>query len=101
MLIVGRHMNETFSVLTDITVQPQNHKKKGSQENVDEDQLRKRLIILNDGREKQLLILRNPKFQTHKIHCLILSVFEVDMQYVMPSPVSPAMDGIFTIQLQK
>lgn len=26
-------MNETLSIFTDITVQPQNHKKKGSQEN--------------------------------------------------------------------
>lgn len=67
-------MNETLSILTDITVQPQNHKKKGIQENHDEDNLRKRLIILHNAREKQILILRNPEIQTYKTHCLILSV---------------------------
>lgn len=42
-LIVARNMNETLSMLTDITVQPQNHKRKGSQKNDVEDQLRKGL----------------------------------------------------------
>lgn len=71
-------MNETLSILIDITVQPQNHKK-GSQENEDETYLRKRLLVLHNASEKQILILRNPEIQTHKTHCPILSVLEVPL----------------------
>lgn len=61
-------------------VQPQNHREKSSQESSDKDKLwKKGLWFCNMlGRKKQILIGTNPKIQTHKTHCLMLSILYLE-----------------------